>query len=137
MFGTQRQHRDSFAARPVQQRELWVAEAGSAPARSDQMGGERKGCDLPQYSVRVHTARRFLRQVLRELYDWSAAALSAAQTLATAVMNIFLLSIVAIFGMLAVVVLFVRDQMMDQQPAVREKTIGITRIVKADEQGEY
>ena len=42
---------------------------------------------------------------------------NSAQVVATAAMNVFLLSVVAVLGVLAVFLLFIRDQIMDNRPA--------------------
>ena len=73
--------------------------------------------DSPQHHVSAASARCFLRQVWRELQGWTLTAFHSAQTLATAAMNVLLLSVVAVFAVLAVLILLIRDEVMDQSPA--------------------
>jgi hypothetical protein len=74
-------------------------------------------CDSPRHYVSAGSARHFLRQIWRELQDWTVTAFNSVQMTATAAMNILLLSVTAIFASIAVVLLLVRDQVMDKSPA--------------------
>jgi hypothetical protein len=73
--------------------------------------------DSPRHYVSAGTARRILHLIWREVQEWTVIAVNSAETMATAAMNILMLSVVAVFAALAVLILLIRDQVMDRSPA--------------------
>jgi hypothetical protein len=117
----------SFVTRPTltpksnesSQHEFWDLEDSHPPEQLHQGKPIPEGTslrDLPRHYVGLGSARRFLRQIFRELQEWTVIAVNSAQAMATAAMNILMLSVVALFAALAVLILMIRDQVMDKSP---------------------
>lgn len=73
--------------------------------------------DSPRRCVSPATAQHFLRQIWRELQEWTLTAVNSAQMMATAIMNVLVLSVVAVFAALAVFILIIRARVMEKPPA--------------------
>ena len=116
MFVTQQQPHPIKSDR-CSQPEFWSMEQ-SAPEQKKNVTPDGVSLrDSPQQYVSTSTAWRFLRQICSELQEWTIKMVNSAQVVATAAMNVFLLSVVAVLGVLAVFLLFIRDQIMDNRPA--------------------
>ena len=138
----------SFVTRPTlttkstesSQHEFWGLEDSHPPEQMGQGKPLPEGTslrDLPRHYVSGVSARRFLRQVFREVQEWTVIAVNSAQAMATAAMNILMLSVVALFAALAVLVLLIRDQVMDKSPApVVTAPVRLSTLSERGEQSE-
>jgi len=121
MLTVSRQHQRAqhpISVTRAKQHDVWVGdgEDNHLPEQDGPVSREKMPFnDSPRNCVRVAAAQTFLHQVWKELQAWTVMAVNAAQMMTTAIMNIILLSVVAVFAVLAVVVLFIRDQIMDER----------------------
>lgn len=97
--------------------EFWSVEDRASEQNEDVTPDKVSVRDLPQQYVSTSTAQRFLRQIWIELQEWTFRMVNSAQVVATAAMNVLLLSVAAVVGVLAVLILFIRDQIMDKRAA--------------------
>ena len=87
-----------------------------APTQTRVAAAKERSAEMPAHYVTAATAQRFLRQIGRELREWLVITVNSAEAIATAALNIIMLSIVAVFAFVVMLVLVTREQVMDKPP---------------------
>ena len=80
--------------------------------------------------ISAQSAKEFLATIWLELLDWGAVALNSAGRFFTALLNLFMLAIVAITVALAVIVLLVRQQITRPSEASTVSLISIKSLFR-------